>query len=279
MAPRKKAEDAADLEITIVAKQRVTYCIRGIEPLICHRMNEKAKQQLLLPGAKLTTAERAMNEKHNPPEEYRKAVYRRDGDRVETRLTFPVDAFKAALCTAALDVPGARKAQYGRLVSVVGERIPLFGVPQLIMSVVRNSDAGHTPDIRTRAILPRWALSLSLTYASSLLKLNSVTALLGTAGFTVGVGDYRQEKGKGNKGQYVICEEDDPEYLDIIASGGREAQDEALASPVCYDIETEEMLSWYVQESHRRRNEPKPAPKGKGKRQGNGGIALEATAL
>jgi hypothetical protein len=78
----------------------------------------------------------------------------------------------------------------------------------------------------------------------------TVARLLETAGLVIGIGDFRQEKGKGNYGQFTLCDKSDVEG--IIKAGGRKAQDAALEKPECYDVESREMLAWFEAERTRR---------------------------
>jgi len=82
--------------------------------------------------------------------------------------------------------------------------------------------------------------------------LNEITILrlLEIAGMLMGVGDFRQEKGKGNYGQFRLATED--EVAPIIKSGGIKDQDKALANPGCYDSETEALYKLYLDERKRR---------------------------
>ena len=76
--------------------------------------------------------------------------------------------------------------------------------------------------------------------------------LISAAGLISGVGDWRQEKGSGNHGQYRICSADDPEFIHILKTGGRNAQIDAMENPAMFDVETEELLSWFDVEIKRR---------------------------
>jgi hypothetical protein len=46
-------------------------------------------------------------------------------------------------------------------------------------------------------------------------------------------------------GQFRICDKDDPVYKSLLKTGGRKAQQAAMDTPVCYDDETTELLSWF----------------------------------
>jgi hypothetical protein len=138
------------------------------------------------------------------------------------------------------------------LAYVEGDEIPIYGIPQLLMSVTRSADMNKTPDVRTRAILPKWACRIAIQYTTPLLKEQAIINLLAAAGITQGVGDWRVQKGSGNYGQFSLVSPDDKEFVRIIKEGGKNAQDKAIADPVCYDSETEELLSWFHVETKRR---------------------------
>ena len=260
-----KAKRETEIVIDKVEVGACSFWIRGLSPMIYNAMSSKARHQLLFPNKK-TAAEKNQTMKHEPEEEFRNSVYRNkaevDYDRgvriaarakkeiensqYPTRLCFPAGGIKKALMSAALEVPGAKKAQIGRLVWVEGQDVPVYGVPELFMAVTRSSDIGRTPDVRTRAILPEWCCCVTIKYVQPTLNATALSRLLETAGLVIGLGDFRQEKGAGNYGQFSIVDEKD--CADLIKSGGRKAQDAALASPVTYDVESEKLLTWFNEE-------------------------------
>lgn len=236
----------SEIDILAIRRSSIDAHILGTTPFIFNRMAEKARRELLMPKGRKTRADRAQSLKHVPLDEYRASVHRwRDIDDEPTRLCFPAPGFKGAMMTAALDLPGVSKSEIGRLVWVEGVSISIFGVPQIFMSVVRSADINRTPDIRTRAILPRWACKLTINFVQPKLNGQAMTNLLAAAGVTCGVGDFRQEKGKGSYGQFEICAPDHPEFKSIVESGGRSQQDAALADPQPFDVDTAEMLDWF----------------------------------
>ena len=248
MATRR--DDEATIRIERLARATVELNVLGTSPLILHRMADKALHELLLPAGRRNAAERAATLKHDPISEYRAAALTtKEGP---TLLCVLSTAFKAALMGAALDLPGATKAKIGRLSWVQGQTVSVYGVPRLFMSVVRSADQARTPDIRTRPIVPRWAARLRINFVVPLLTEQAVVNLLAAAGVTNGIGDWRPERGKGNYGQFEIVNADDPEYLAIVAQGGREAQVAAMASPEPWDDESAELLSWFSDEVVRR---------------------------
>src|SRR5215467_3665440 len=156
MSLAKSAEQQIDIQP--VTTQAIEVVIVGTQPLILNRMPEKASREILLPGGRKTAAARQATLKHNPPEEFRASPYKFAEGDAATLLGFMGAAFRRAMATAALDLPGAKKAQVARLVWVDAYRCEVYGIPELFMSVVRCADINRTPDIRTRCIVPQWAI-------------------------------------------------------------------------------------------------------------------------
>lgn len=248
----QKAAAETISEILEVSTGSLECFILGTSPLILNRMSEKAKRELLMPKGKKTAIERATSLKHVPIDEYRAAAHTLKDDAEPTLLAVPSTAFKGSLRTAALDMPGAKKSQVGRLTYIAGEYVGVYGTPKLFMSVTRSSDINRTPDVRTRVIVPQWACHVVVTFVQPLIRAQAVANLLAAAGITVGVGDWRPEKGAGSYGQFKIVDKNDKEYRAIVKAGGRDVQAAALADPEPYDDNTAELLSWFTDERTKR---------------------------
>lgn len=263
---KKTADEALQEFEKLLHRGEIEICIVGSSPLIFNAVSLKAMQSLLLPERK-TRSQQATTLKHDPLQEYRDSVYRsRDDVNALTRLEFPAPACKGVLRECAIDLPSeVTKAQVGRLTWVKGYRVPVWGVPQLIMSVVRNSDINHTPDVRTRAILPEWAMRINIQYINPMITERVLSALLQFGGMTIGLGDWRQQKGSGSHGQFELCDPTDPRFERIVASGGRPAQDAALEQPEFFDFESERLFDWFYQEIKRRDHEALLTSSGKGR--------------
>lgn len=251
MAERKSSKAGA-LEINPVQTQTMTVPILGKRSIILNRLSEKTKRELLAPAGRKTTAQKQSSLKHDPYAEFRAAPYTLKEPHHPTYLAVMSSAFKAAMATAALDLPGARKAQIGRLVWVEGEYTPLYGIPKLSMAPVRSSDINHTPDIRTRALIEDWACSIRITFVETLIKGQAIINLLAAAGLTAGIGDWRNEKGKGTHGQFEVVDAKDSRYIEIMKYGGRAAQIAAMDDPQTADEDSEELLKWWFDEVKRR---------------------------
>lgn len=248
-----KKNDSVAIDIPALKKDHMTFAVIGTTPIILARMSEKARHELLLPRGRKTAADKATSLKHNPLEEYQASPYTDKEENGPTYLQVLAASFKKAMSGAALDLPGASKSQIGRLLWVEGatsvERVALYGVPQMFMSVTRSADMNKTPDIRTRAIVPKWACYVTVNFVRTLIKEPAVVNLLASAGITQGIGDWRPQKGSGTYGSFEIADKESPEFQHIIKTGGREVQLSAMASPSFYDDETEEMYAWFAKES------------------------------
>lgn len=247
-----KASNNGEVQIFEVQRGKMQFCIIGTSPLIMNRMSQKVWFELLAPKGKKTAADKAATAKHDPIREFRDSPYRMEDKTAPALLAVMVTAFKRAMGTAAMDIPGSSKTQIGRLVYMPGELQPVFGIPRVFMSITRSSDIKRTPDVRTRAILPEWACRLEVTFTKPLLKEQAVANLLAAAGMSSGIGDWRQEKGSGSFGSFKLCDETDPDFVRILKTQGRDAQIEALENPEAYNNETAEMLSWFHVEMKRR---------------------------
>jgi len=248
----KKAETDG-LHIDALKQGRVTLRLIGATGLFFNAMSVKAKRSLLLGGGKKTAAEKR-ELKHNPEEEFRDSVYRlSDGP---TLLGFPAPGVKAAMAEAALETAGVTKTSVQRLIFLPEQRIKIWGKPYLRMDVVRSADMAKTPDVRTRAYLPRWCAEIDIAFVTPTLSVHSVVSLVSNAGVIVGIGDFRQGKGKGGYGTFSVTGDDeDGEFSDFWADmmkEGRALQQDALDNPQTADEDTADLLEMLVSERTRR---------------------------
>lgn len=247
----KKAE-AGTLHIDALKQGRVTLRMIGTTPLYFNAMSAKAKRTLLIGGGKKTAAEKK-ELKHDPEQEFRDSVYRQPSG--PTLLGFPAPGVKGAMATAALETPGVTKTSVQRLIFLPQQRINIWGKPFLKMDVVRSADMNKTPDVRTRAFLPRWCAEVDIAFVTPTLSVHSVVSLLANAGVIVGIGDFRQEKGRGSYGTFAVAGDDLGDWSDYwsdMTAEGRAVQEAAMAEPEFADEETEELMAMLDDERLRR---------------------------
>ena len=249
-----KKTEATALEIQPLKKGRVKLRMIGTTPMYFNSMSRKAMESLIVGGGKKTAAQRK-EIKHNPEQEYRESVYKKPhGD---TLLCFPAPGVKQAMATAALETDGITKSSVQRLIFLPEDKVQIWGKPQLKIDVVRSADMNKTPDMRTRAYLPRWCAEVDITYVQPTLSAYSIVSLLTNAGSIVGIGDFRQEKGKGSFGCFDVVTEDSmgkhQELWDELMLEGREVQQEALDNPEYVDDITQQLME-FIQEERARRD-------------------------
>lgn len=247
----KKAE-AGTLQIDALKQGRVTLTLVGTTPFFFNAMSAKAKRSLLIGGGKKTAAERK-ELKHDPEEEFRDSIYRMPNG--ETLLGFPAPGVKGAMATAALETPGVTKSSVQRLIFLPEQKIRMWGKPFLRMDVVRSADMNKTPDIRTRAFLPRWVAEVDIAFVTPTLSAHAIVSLLANAGVIVGLGDYRQEKGRGSYGTFAVTGEGGGEWASYIAevkAEGRAVQDAAMENPEYADDDTAALMEMLTEERGRR---------------------------
>lgn len=259
-----KREEASVQFVAIQRLERaeVTLYLLGTSPLVMNRVPAKAKRQLLWPARQMNKAARELVQKHDPYAEYRDCVYRCRDDKAPTLFHFPNGAFKKAMAQAAIDTPGATKAETGRLVKVIDETVHVYGRPFLYMAIVKQAGINKTPDIRTRAIFPEWCCKITIRYIRTRIREQDIVNLLQNAGDITGIGDGRTEKGTFDNGSWELVLENDAKWRKIAKEQGRKVQLEAMNKPVAIDEDTEELLAWFDAEVIRREAEPK-APKAK----------------
>ena len=260
MATKKKNEKA-EIQVVEIQRGRVEFCIKGITPLICNRLSQKAQRELLFPAPKKNATARASTLKHDPIAEFQASPYTAKSKDSPTHIEGLSSWFHNAMADAALDLEGTNKSQIGRLTWVESDRVSIYGIPELLMATTRQANQQRTPDIRSRVIVPKWACRIAVTFTKPLLNPTAVTNLVVCAGLTQGVGDWRTQKGKGNYGAFEIVAANDPEFVSIMKHGGRASQVAAMENPACYDDETADLLSWFQSEvvSRGRQEELKPS--------------------
>lgn len=240
------------LHIDALKQGRVTLRMIGTTPLYFNAMSAKAKRTLLIGGGKKTAAEKK-ELKHDPEQEFRDSVYRQPSG--PTLLGFPAPGVKGAMATAALETPGVTKTSVQRLIFLPQQRINIWGKPFLKMDVVRSADMNKTPDVRTRAFLPRWCAEVDIAFVTPTLSVHSVVSLLSNAGVIVGIGDFRQEKGRGSYGTFAVAGDDLGDWSDYwseVTAEGRAVQEVAMANPEFADEETAELMEMLLDERLRR---------------------------
>lgn len=244
---------STDSTITIepLKQGRLTVRIIGNTGMYMNSMSVKAMRSLVAGGAKKTASERK-EIKHNPEEEFRAAAH--TAEKGETLLCFPAPGIRAAMATAALVTDGVKKTDVQRMVFMPQEALKIWGRPYLRMDVVKSADMNRTPDVHSRPFLPSWCAEIDVAFITPALSAQSIVALINNAGLVCGLGDFRQEKGKGSFGTFsvVSTEAQEAAFAHLKKHEGRKLQEEAMKAAEPWDATTRELMAFIRQERIRR---------------------------
>ena len=258
MAVSKKTTTES-INIPVLKQGLIKLRLIGQTPMYFNSMSSKTKRDLLIGAGRKTAAEKK-EIKHNPEQEFVDSFHTQP--KGKTLLCFPAAGVKGAMATAALETAGVNKTSVNRLIFLPQTNINIWGKPYLKIDVVRSADMNKTPDMRTRAYLPDWCAEIEIRFVTPTFSNASISALVANAGQLIGLGDFRQEKGRGSFGTFTIAgasaggefsmDEEHQESWDILMQEGREVQEAARDNPECADQETAELMQFLQEERLRR---------------------------
>ncbi len=216
MAKQKEQKPAAKKEkllMVSIPKLEVGYIdlqIVGDSDLITHAWSPKAIKQML--DKQMKKAQQGREAK-DPALDYRESLYwlDKDGNRIDPLdidpakhllFGFKAIAFKSAAVRAATDV-GLAMTDTRRAFHVMGEfvRIEFESVRMREDPVILN---GKTADLRYRAEFHNWSCKLRIRYNKRIYSPEQIVNLFNTAGFGVGVGEWRVER-NGSSGMFHVA--------------------------------------------------------------------------
>ena len=179
----------------------------GDTPLIVHRWSEKAIKQMLDKQMKKATAGK---EAKDPVQDFKDSLYvLPDGG-----YGFPIIAFKAAAVTACTSIGGITKVAARQAFHVDGELTRIEGdEPTMREDAVRVGMG--TADLRYRGEFKRWWTTISVKHNANVFSAEQVLNLFSTAGFAVGVGEWRPEK-DGQFGRFHVADAAELRALGIL---------------------------------------------------------------
>ena len=214
----KKETTAFELPPLNVGMMEVT--IIGDTPLITHAWSQKAKREMLDKQMKKAKAGKAAKD---PEKDFRESLYAMP----EGGFGFPSVAFKAAAVTAVTSVAGITKVAARQAFHIGGEGFDVEGAfpgTRMRMNLVRiEGDEPRmredmvrvgmgTADLRYRGEFWPWYATVLVRYNASVLSEAQIINLMNTAGFGVGIGEWRTER-DGENGQYHVAAEGELERL------------------------------------------------------------------
>jgi hypothetical protein len=175
----------------------------GDSELIVHAWSKKAKQEML--DKQMKKAKQAKEAK-NPQRDYEESLYRTpDGG-----YGFPAVAFKSAAVDACSHVANMTKVEARGAFHIVGDMVPIDGEPHMREDMVRLSGIGSTADIRYRGAFKQWSVTFTIRYNANVITLEQLLNLFNTAGFAIGIGEWRPQK-DGSFGMFHVATAADEE--------------------------------------------------------------------
>jgi hypothetical protein len=176
--------------------ETVNVTLIGDTPLIVHRWSEKAKKEMLDKQMKRATAGR---EAKDPERDFRDSLYvLEDGS-----YGFPIIGFKAAAVTACTSIGSMTKVAARQAFHVDGEFAVIEGdEPTMREDMVRVGMG--TADIRYRGEFKNWFTTIAVKFNANVMSAEQILNLMQTAGFAVGVGEWRPEK-DGQFGRFHVA--------------------------------------------------------------------------
>jgi len=209
-AAQDAAPRAETMRITPLPMERLLVPIVGISPFVCHNFSEKSRRQMLDAQQGTKNVKRI----RDPQAEYETSFYRIYDEDGKARYGFPTVGFKGATISAArvfdksVTMTSLRQTLFFSGVRTKGDPQTLteiIGTPQMREDVVRLGGMARTADLRYRAEFEEWSATLDVAFVSSVISRDSVLSILDAGGLTVGIGEWRPEKG-GDLGRYTIDE-------------------------------------------------------------------------
>lgn len=191
-----KKPDVA-IELPALALRVMDVTLIGDSPLICHAWSHKAKQQML---AKQMKKAKTGKEAKSPEQDYHDSLYHLPGGG----YGFPAVAFKAAAVGACRYADGVKMTEARGAFHILGEMVRIDGEPTMREDMVRVGMG--TADIRYRGEFRSWRVTLQVRFNQNALSAEQIINLLNTAGFGVGVGEWRPEK-NGSYGMFHVATE------------------------------------------------------------------------
>lgn len=184
---------ATKIELPALRIQTLSLMLIGDSPLIVHAWSEKAKQQMLDKQMKKATKAK---EAKDPEADYEACFY-----RTETGgHGFPAIGVKAAMVSACRFVEMKMTEARGAF-HIDCEMLSVIGDPRPREDMVRVGMG--TADIRYRPEFVDWRIPVDIKFNAGVISPEQIANLLNTAGFAIGIGEWRPER-NGSYGRFHV---------------------------------------------------------------------------
>lgn len=184
----------AAIELPALDIRAVTLMLVGDSPLIVHAWSEKAKRAMLDKQMKRATTAKAAKD---PEADYKSCFYYTPSGA----YGFPAIGVKAAMVSACRFVDAKMTMARGAF-HIDCEMLEVIGTPRPREDMVRI--AMGTADIRYRPEFPDWRIPVTIKFNAAVISPEQIANLLNTAGFGIGIGEWRPEK-NGSYGRFHVA--------------------------------------------------------------------------
>ncbi len=196
---KKVVDNNGEVKLEPMKRSKVRLRIVGISPLIQHQWSQKAITMMKEKQAGKKTKNRAVRD---PEKECEDATYR----TVDGEYGVPAMAIKSAICSAAHKDIGVEKTLVKKALFIeckdAGMVVPMdCDEPEMGEDMVRVGMG--SADIRYRPYFHRWAVDMEWELATDYLQVGDLVNLIDRAGFGIGIGEWRPEKG-GEYGRFRV---------------------------------------------------------------------------
>ena len=169
----------------------------GDSPLICHAWSERAINRMLDDQTKVPKQAR---EARNPRRDFLESLY----PHPEGGYGFPSVAFKAAAVDACTYVDGITKVEARGVFHINAELLRVHGDDPVMRRDMVRVGFGSA-DMRFRSQFINWHVDVPIRYNASVLSEGQIVHLFNMAGFHVGIGEKRPQKGGDQYGRFHVA--------------------------------------------------------------------------
>lgn len=201
---RKLEKPTREVKILVPRFEEIVVTITGDSPYISHAWSSKAKQKI--EAEQTRDKSKSKLKKDLPPrvpeEEYRDAMLLCDDGKTPGIRALAV---KCAMINACKFVDGVPSTLAKAAITVLGDVIPMKASAPVMRTDMVNIGAWNNKvtSPRYRPEYATWKATVHIRYWADKLTAEHVLNLLNIAGFTTGLGEWRQEKG-GNFGAFHV---------------------------------------------------------------------------
>jgi len=195
----KTPKSPSSIKVAPIIQRTLTFNIIGTSPMIQHAWSEKGLSQM-----RMTSAERRKQPKEarNPEQLADAATYRTDSGE----YGLPVLALKSAIISAAHKDLGVEKTLVKKALFIPckdsNKCVPLICSEPICREDVVRVGMGAT-DLRYRPEFADWGAKICVSFDAGMLTSEDIINLINRAGFSIGIGEWRPEKG-GEYGRFEV---------------------------------------------------------------------------